>query len=163
MTENKHMFKDENDLVVEGGDTEDYSNWDISYEEIPPGSNSNANSETHYTKTKTTNKASYSSSEAHQNRNGGTLGDTAALGSAQLAHSETSSSKRTTRKINPIQPGNPKIDPGIVCFNIKLNLQFLQIGRKLLEPRRNSLSIQPTIIQFLSKYKSTSFQQLFIL
>lgn len=45
---NKHMFKEENDLVT-GGETEDYSTWDISYEEVPPGPSFPSN--THHSKT----------------------------------------------------------------------------------------------------------------
>jgi len=36
----KNIFKDEDGLGGGDGDNEDYTNWDISYEEVPPGSTS---------------------------------------------------------------------------------------------------------------------------
>lgn len=113
---NKHVLKDENDLVVDG-ETEDYSNWDISYEEVPTsnalGSTSNVNSETHYSKTKLADRVSTErqnrNDNKHNNNQDGSE-DSTVLHSRTLTNPAGNNiSSRRIRKINPIQPDWQKV------------------------------------------------------
>lgn len=107
----KNIFKDGDDFAVDG-ESEDYSNWDISYEEIPPGPTSSVNARNskylnknnHRSNPKTTQSINPVGIAAAGNAFKGKHGNHSANPS-----SSSSSSSSNAERISPVQPDWQKV------------------------------------------------------